>query len=272
MERGYVKLWRKAQEGSSWTRGLLYQGLIVNLLMRASWKEASYQGRALRPGQFGAVLSNMAESLHLSRTTLVRMLRTLHDDGFITVENVGNRFCIITITHWGRYQHAETDMRSTDGQPVENQWTTDEQPGCVRQLKEQEVKKLRILTSPPFPPAGGGKDGAAAPLSPGDAPKSASPRTTRMPQTYPQAFEAFWQAYPRKVGKDAAFRVWRRKRHELPPPEELAAILARQGRCGQWQRDGGQYIPHPATWLNQGRWQDEIEGQTGPVMDYPEGW
>ena len=26
----------------------------------------------------------------------------------------------------------------------------------------------------------------------------------------------------------------------------------------QWQRDNGQYIPHPATWLNQGRWDDEL--------------
>ena len=25
----------------------------------------------------------------------------------------------------------------------------------------------------------------------------------------------------------------------------------------QWQKDGGQYIPNPATWLNQGRWEDE---------------
>lgn len=77
--------------------------------------------------------------------------------------------------------------------------------------------------------------------------------------------------YPRKVGKDAAWRVWMRKKHELPLANELAAILARQCHCEQWQRDGGQYIPHPATWLNQGRWQDEIE-TAGAAMAYPEGW
>ena len=27
----------------------------------------------------------------------------------------------------------------------------------------------------------------------------------------------------------------------------------------QWNRDDGQFIPNPATWLNQGRWDDELE-------------
>ncbi len=26
-----------------------------------------------------------------------------------------------------------------------------------------------------------------------------------------------------------------------------------------WQKDGGQYIPYPATWLNARGWEDEIE-------------
>ena len=97
-------------------------------------------------------------------------------------------------------------------------------------------------------------------------------RKARASPAYTAEFEAFWQAYPRKVGKDAAFKAWKRKRHEIPPWDELATILARQCRCEQWQRDGGQYIPHPATWLNQGRWQDELEPTTGLAMADPEGW
>lgn len=58
----------------------------------------------------------------------------------------------------------------------------------------------------------------------------------------------------------------------MPAAADLAAILARQCHCEQWQRDGGQYIPHPATWLNQGRWKDEIEPTAGTGMTYPEGW
>lgn len=35
-----------------------------------------------------------------------------------------------------------------------------------------------------------------------------------------------------------------------------AIETAKQSR--QWNKDNGQYIPNPATWLNQKRWEDEI--------------
>lgn len=39
----------------------------------------------------------------------------------------------------------------------------------------------------------------------------------------------------------------------------LEAIAA--NKAGHdWQKDGGQYIPHPATWLNASGWEDEVEG------------
>jgi hypothetical protein len=71
-------------------------------------------------------------------------------------------------------------------------------------------------------------------------------------------FDRFWAHYPRKIGKDAARRAFERRK----PTEELLAqmLAALEQQCSteQWQRDGGQYIPHPSTWLNQGRWQDDV--------------
>jgi hypothetical protein len=90
-------------------------------------------------------------------------------------------------------------------------------------------------------------------------------------------FEQFWVAYPRKVGKDAAWREWQRIR---PVPDDAftasaVAAIGQQRSSAQWQRDGGHYIPHPRTWLHQGRWQDEAEraampsksGLTGRIPD-----
>jgi hypothetical protein len=67
-------------------------------------------------------------------------------------------------------------------------------------------------------------------------------------------FTAFWAAYPRKVGKAAARKSWN-KLH--PPIADVLASLKWQAASAQWTKDAGQFIPHPATWLNQGRWQDE---------------
>lgn len=70
-------------------------------------------------------------------------------------------------------------------------------------------------------------------------------------------FDQFWTAYPRKVGKAAAVRRWQ----TLKPDDTLVATmltaLTWQVRQDAWTKDGGEFIPHPATWLHAGRWDDE---------------
>ena len=85
--------------------------------------------------------------------------------------------------------------------------------------------------------------------SPQEPPKGAD--------VFAERFERFWAAYPRKVGKGAAANAFKK----IKPSEELVqkmldAITA-QNQSDQWKKDGGQYIPNPATWLNQSRWEDE---------------
>lgn len=70
---------------------------------------------------------------------------------------------------------------------------------------------------------------------------------------YSPDFERFWEAYPNKVGKKAAWRAWE-KAKDRPPIEALRSAIARAKQSRQWQQG---YIPNPATWLNQGRWLDD---------------
>lgn len=67
-------------------------------------------------------------------------------------------------------------------------------------------------------------------------------------------FEEFWQAYPKKVGKDAAHKSWLKVKARI---DDVLKALAWQKESDQWRRSDGQFIPNPATYLNQGRWQDE---------------
>lgn len=71
-------------------------------------------------------------------------------------------------------------------------------------------------------------------------------------------FESFWTAYPRKIGKQAALKAWQRATGK-PPIQAIIEAIRQQAQSEQWRKDGGQYIPHPATWLNQGRWDDKPE-------------
>lgn len=82
------------------------------------------------------------------------------------------------------------------------------------------------------------------------------------------AFDQFWAAYPRKVGKPAAQRMWKKtwmvhaEAEGIDPSkpwlmDRILAGLERWKQTEQWQKEGGQFIPHPATFLNQRRWEDD---------------
>lgn len=73
----------------------------------------------------------------------------------------------------------------------------------------------------------------------------------------PEPFDVFWTEYPKKVGKGAAQRAWAKIKRPKETLEAMLLALAWQKKSEQWTRDGGQYIPNPATYLNQQRWMDE---------------
>ena len=100
-------------------------------------------------------------------------------------------------------------------------------PTDTKHTKEKEKEKEKETTSPISPPGNARSD----------------------------AFETFWAAYPRKVAKDKA-----RTAFGKVPKSEIPALmesLEKHKRSDQWTKDGGQFIPHPATWLNQKRWQGD---------------
>ncbi|WP_300632643.1 phage replication protein [Pseudomonas sp.] len=100
---------------------------------------------------------------------------------------------------------------------------------------------------------------------------------TRNPSTPPalptspgdDLFPKFWKLYPNKKGKAAAEKAWKK----LKVTDDLFALiaegLAKQVVCPAWTKDGGQFIPHPATWLNGKRWEDEVKAASN-VHQFPQ--
>jgi len=79
-------------------------------------------------------------------------------------------------------------------------------------------------------------------------------------------FEQFWQLYPRKAGKKAAKKAWM----GIKPDELLfdTIITAISAANQYWRQQGTQqkHIPHPSTWLNEERWDDEYPVSQPPNM------
>lgn len=71
-------------------------------------------------------------------------------------------------------------------------------------------------------------------------------------------FDKFWGVYPRKEGKQAARKAFDRLEVDDGMLEVMVAAIVRQKQSDQWSDP--RYIPHPATWLNGRRWEDETTG------------
>jgi len=73
---------------------------------------------------------------------------------------------------------------------------------------------------------------------------------------YTPNFISFWEEYPKKIGKGAAFKSYKNILDPKPTLKVILDIISLQIKSEQWQTK--KYIPNPATWLNQRRWEDEI--------------
>lgn len=93
------------------------------------------------------------------------------------------------------------------------------------------------------------------------------------PKAYSDYFNEFWEAYPRKTGKGAAWKAFWAASAYAGTQQILLALcleaIAWQMKSDEHLDRDGQYIPHAQTWLNQRRWEDENpKADTGNEDDY----
>lgn len=82
-----------------------------------------------------------------------------------------------------------------------------------------------------------------------------------MPKYHPDWFARFWELYPRRTNRAQAVRAWDKLKPDLELCGAMAEAIRAQSRSAQWQDP--QHIPHPSTWLNGERWNDEL-GPSAP--------
>lgn len=77
-------------------------------------------------------------------------------------------------------------------------------------------------------------------------------------------FDRWWMIYPRRVKKDRAKKAWA----DLAPDDDLANTIidATERQVAADHFNGVEYAPHPSTWLNDRRWEDEVivKNRTSP--------
>jgi len=146
------------------------------------------------------------------------------------------------------YSEAESNPNENENPPVVPQGTSEREEIQSNQSDlEQQSESLTVETA-----QGAGEE------------KPVDHSTTSVQQ---ERFKEFWRHYPRKVGKGAAEKAW----DKIKPGKALLSLilsaLDQQKACEQWKRENGRYIPNPATWLNQKRWEDDIGMEDAPDPD-----
>lgn len=129
-----------------------------------------------------------------------------------------------------RMQERRLRIRYADG-------VTNTRPNRVREEKRREEVRDKSMSAQE------------------DTQKSAQKR--KIPKEEPlEGFDRFWEEYPRKVNKRAAVKAW----NKIQPDQDLLQVIlvavGDQRKSPEWRKDGGQFVPHPASWLNGERWND----------------
>lgn len=218
METGYVKLWRKFGETSFYKNSHCVH-LAIHLIMECNHKPNKFifngEEQSIERGQCITGLTALNAATGISNQTLRTCLGILEKVGFLTSKST-NKFRIITIGKYDQYQ-GETNKQ------INNQVTG-----------HQQASNNQVTANNNDKNDNNGKNEKNA--------------------DYCEHFKLFWEAYPKKVGKDDAYKSWV-KIH--PDIHECLVALKWQTTSEGWTKDGGKFVPNPTKWLESGRWKDE---------------
>jgi hypothetical protein len=73
-------------------------------------------------------------------------------------------------------------------------------------------------------------------------------------------FNTFWSIYPKKIAKEYAYKCFIKIDNLEVIFDDIINALTKQKSMQSWSDK--KYIPNPSTWINQKRWEDEIDEQS----------
>lgn len=235
MADGWIKLHRKLCDHWLWKHKPFAKAqAFIDLLLLANFKDKKFLlGGEIINAECGTVVTStvkLSERWGWSRTKVISFLKMLQSEEMITI-NSDNKKTVVNIVNFEIYQDFQND---TEQQKISKKSAEKHQKSTNKNVKNEKNGKD---TSPPTPSKGAG-DG----------------------------FDEFWKAYPKKVAKAQAQKAWNKIKPNAELQQVILNTLERQKQSVQWQKDNGQFIPYPATWLNGRRWEDMHEQVLQPAQ------
>lgn len=147
---------------------------------------------------------------------------------------------------WGTKQNHGRTHGTAMPLPLADGWQTDGSSSSTSSSSS-------TLTPTPTPEGCGevGKE-----QGPDNKPGQAKPSMWDFGDGREQDFAEFWAAYPRKVAKPQAMKAWKRISPDQELKKRIIDDVRKRSSSQDWTKDNGTFIPHPATYLNNQRWED----------------
>jgi hypothetical protein len=223
---GYIGLFRELLIKPIWHNSTPEQKVIlITLLLMANHQEKEWEWGGskfkARPGQFVTSLESIQKNAGkgISQQNVRTALKRFKNLEFLTDESTKTGR-LVTIVNWELYQVKK--LRANKATNIE---LTDASQTPNKDLTPNKNDKNDKNDNPPIVPQG--------------------------------MFERFWDAYPKKKSKGQAEKAFSKLKVDEQFLEVILAAIERAKKSTDWQKDNGQYIPYPATWLNARGWEDE---------------
>lgn len=169
------------------------------------------------------------------------------NDRWPSVAETLSEFFHVTETHWVQFR-VEADLEAVNSKVVTASNAGKASARAKALKKQQELNDRSTDVADPL----------QRNVNHTDTDKDKDKNTKSSSPAADDLFPKFWKLYPNKKGKAAAEKAWKKLKVTDDLFTLIAEGLAKQGASQAWLKDSGQFIPHPATWLNGKRWEDEI--------------
>lgn len=149
-DKGWIKLHRSMLRWE-WYDDIPTKIVFLHLLLMASFAGGGYKGYDLKPGQCIIGRKALAKRLRLSERQVRTALEHLKSTNEITIETT-NRFSIVTVENWTKFQELSTGSDQQNGQQEVHQSTnnrpaTDQQPTTLKECKECKERNNDYLNN-----------------------------------------------------------------------------------------------------------------------------
>lgn len=139
---GHIKIDRKILNWE-WYSDYKMVHLFIHLLIKANYKENTWQGVKIKRGQLITGLHKLSGATGLSVSQTRTCLNKLQTTGEIATE-MTNKYTIITICKYDVYQSEKPDNRKQDSNQIDKQVSNQDSKQVSNTIRKQEDKKLFI--------------------------------------------------------------------------------------------------------------------------------